>query len=630
MSHCIHRAASHSLVPSFNGLPQFTVWNCSQRGLCTEADHGLKLADESTMPVCDGCPLRELAVTETERAFSGRPWGDGESISGPGSSLDATTEIRDLLPGLLNELGVRSLLDLPCGDFHWMQNVDLPGVQYIGADVVRTIIDDNRSRFPDRDFRQLDLITENLPTVDAIFCRDCLVHLPYHGIGKALQRIVDSGADWLITTHFPGRTNHNIPMGSWRPLDLTAAPFHLPPPVRIINEGCVEGDGGYADKSLGVWRIEDIRSRVNDLNTTPKLTIGMATFRDWPGLWATIESVFLHHADCLPEIEFVIVDNDPAGLPDANTEDDHSSKARRLVDSINRQGLRARYVHFTTVQGTAAAKSQVFAHATGSTVLVVDSHVMLQTGTIRRLINWAESNLDSKDLWQGPCIGLNQIVGTDFAPRWGSLMYGQWNHDARVNHDAPFEIEMQGCGLFACRRKAWPGFHPLLRGFGPEEFHLHQRIRRNGGQCYCLPWLKWCHRFGNPSGSVPPGLRPEERLRGHLITHLDTGAPSLSEIRRHFVDEAKALTDADFLRALAATVNEFFEVTQGRADMGIDCPHRGPYLRQELCQIGCHATRGMFPIFACGRHGECAPWRWEQHQHMMDCRDCVLGSRQNA
>ncbi len=302
------------------------------------------------------------------------------------------------------------------------------------------------------------------------------------------------------------------------------------------------------DRPTTTWEVFAPRKR-------PKLAIGMACYRDWPGVWATIQSLRINHAECLDEIEIIVVDNDPKGEPHGGGESSHSSKCRSLCERIG-----GKYDHFTAVAGTAAAKGRIFDLATAPAVLVIDCHVLLPSGAIRRLIDWFEAHPQSKDLWQGPCIGdggLDDIVGTHFAPRWGSLMFGQWAVDQRVFlSEDPFEIEMQGCGLFACRRDAWPGFHPKLRGFGPEEYHIHQRIRRGGGKCYCLPWLRWCHRFGNPDGTRPPGLHPEERLRGHLITYLDTGAPPLEIMRRHFVEEAKSVTGEQFSRVLEQTRRE--------------------------------------------------------------------------
>jgi len=50
-------------------------------------------------------------------------WGEQESVSGNGSSLAATANLRQELPPLLAGLNVTSLLDAPCGDFNWMKEV---------------------------------------------------------------------------------------------------------------------------------------------------------------------------------------------------------------------------------------------------------------------------------------------------------------------------------------------------------------------------------------------------------------------------------------------------------------------------------------------------------------------------
>jgi hypothetical protein len=71
---------------------------------------------------------------------------------------------------------------------------------------------------------------------------------------------VRSGIPYLLTTTFPrGEANEDIVTGDWRVLDLERAPFHLPAPLRILNEGCTEGSGVFADKSLGLWRTEALR-----------------------------------------------------------------------------------------------------------------------------------------------------------------------------------------------------------------------------------------------------------------------------------------------------------------------------------------------------------------------------------
>jgi hypothetical protein len=186
-------------------------------------------------------------------------WRSGESRSGPGSSLAETEVIRARLPQLVASLGVRSMLDIPCGDLHWIREIDLPLESYIGADIVTGIIDANTARFasPQRSFVRLDLRTDPLPRVDLVLCRDCLDHLSVDDVSSALSNIVRSGSAYLLATTYPQRDeNPDIRTGDWRPLNLQREPFSLPQPLELINESSRKP--GYPDKSLGLWRVSDL------------------------------------------------------------------------------------------------------------------------------------------------------------------------------------------------------------------------------------------------------------------------------------------------------------------------------------------------------------------------------------
>ena len=158
------------------------------------------------------------------------------------------------------ELRAQSLLDIPCGDFNWMRHVTLDAVQYIGADVVAELVSANQRRYGNdrRQFQHLDLTRDTLPAVDVVFCRDCFVHLTPREILSAISNIQRSECKYLLTTTFPSVSqNKGLGIG-WRPLNMQLRPFRFPEPLKLINEGCTEQDGRYADKSLGLWRIADL------------------------------------------------------------------------------------------------------------------------------------------------------------------------------------------------------------------------------------------------------------------------------------------------------------------------------------------------------------------------------------
>jgi hypothetical protein len=196
-----------------------------------------------------------------EFIYESNLWGSPESNSGVGSELQATAQLRAGLPALLARLGVRTLLDIPCGDFSWLSTVNLPVERYIGADIVPAIIAQNRLKYqrshPFAEFQILDLTKDPLPAGEAVLCRDCLVHLPFALIRQAFQNLARSPIHYALLTTFTGeRVNADIELGDWRPLNFEKAPFCLPPPELLLLEECAEEQGAYADKALGVWDVK--------------------------------------------------------------------------------------------------------------------------------------------------------------------------------------------------------------------------------------------------------------------------------------------------------------------------------------------------------------------------------------
>lgn len=198
------------------------------------------------------------------RIYRNKLFGGNESISGPGSNLEQTQTIREALPGIIETYTVRSMVDAPCGDFYWMSRVALNIDKYIGIDIVPELIKVNRQKFeiPGRTFMALDIVSDTLPPADLIMCRDCFIHLSNKDIATALRNMHCAGYKYLLTTTFPDTAaNTDIATGQVRLINLQLPPFNFPAPIAIINENCTEGDGRYADKSLALWKLSDIKVR---------------------------------------------------------------------------------------------------------------------------------------------------------------------------------------------------------------------------------------------------------------------------------------------------------------------------------------------------------------------------------
>jgi hypothetical protein len=192
------------------------------------------------------------------RVYESAAWGSQESGSGDGSELRATGNVRDWLPGALSGLGVKSLLDAPCGDWNWMQHVDLSGLdEYYGVDIVRPVIEQNTAEFggPHRHFAVADLTADTLPRADAILCRDALVHVSFQDAARILANFASTGATWLLLNTYPEVTrNRNQFTGQrWRRLNFRLEPFGFPEPAEMV------ADGGNVDPSqLSVWRLQEL------------------------------------------------------------------------------------------------------------------------------------------------------------------------------------------------------------------------------------------------------------------------------------------------------------------------------------------------------------------------------------
>ena len=196
--------------------------------------------------------------------YKNNAWGGKDSVSGTGSDTSQTQQIISQLPTLLRHLEISTLLDVPCGDFKWMASVDLDGINYIGGDIVGAIIHGNK-KFERKNinFQKLDIINNALPNSDLILCRDCLVHFSINDIFLALNNMFKSKSQYLLTTTFTRRKqNHDIRTGQWRPLNLQIPPFNFPQPLTTIVEGCTEGNGAFVDKTLALWKIDDIERSI--------------------------------------------------------------------------------------------------------------------------------------------------------------------------------------------------------------------------------------------------------------------------------------------------------------------------------------------------------------------------------
>lgn len=170
---------------------------------------------------------------------------------------------------------------------------------------------------------------------------------------------------------------------------------------------------------------------------TPRITIGMATYNDFEGVWATLQSIFLHNDWDSPEdVQIVIVDTSPIG-----------SEHRKLVlDLVNKGGhflkgsrtTNFKYLDMSNNPGTTLPRDKVFDVADAPYVCVMDCHVMLRSNTLLKLLHWfEETKFDG--LVHGPILYDNlHTISTHFDDQFRGGMWGTWGSLWEAPDGTPF------------------------------------------------------------------------------------------------------------------------------------------------------------------------------------------------
>ena len=189
------------------------------------------------------------------RIYKENLWASPESRSGRGSGVTTSERLREQLPNLVRDYGVRIVLDAPCGDFNWIRHVMGSFEQYIGVDIVPSLIEENSRLYetPSVKFLCADITSATLPHSDLIVCRDCCIHLPTRLVYRLLRNFRATGAKYLLLSNDEDAADyHDIPIGSFRKINFLRAPFAFPVPKHII----LEDDTG--NRQICLWSLADL------------------------------------------------------------------------------------------------------------------------------------------------------------------------------------------------------------------------------------------------------------------------------------------------------------------------------------------------------------------------------------
>ena len=156
---------------------------------------------------------------------------DKESLSGPGSTIKNTSEVRELIQTFLNKNNIKSILDLGCGDWNWFNLLNLDDASYLGWDADSDMINSNQINYGNTNvnFDAKDIVLEPYPQSDLIICRDVLFHMPIDMALHILNKIKKS-CKYLISTSFR-EIDINVGIGDknwgYYNINLNIDPFNL-------------------------------------------------------------------------------------------------------------------------------------------------------------------------------------------------------------------------------------------------------------------------------------------------------------------------------------------------------------------------------------------------------------------
>lgn len=197
--------------------------------------------------------------------------------SGLGSRDSSLVYKREILKRMVDDLGPKSILDIGCGD--QFVTSDLPDDLYTGIDLSPVIIEQNRRKYPKRNYIAGDFLSEVLPQFDLTICFDVIIHLDHIESYRAF-------VDRVITC----TKGHGIISGYESPpicsSDITF--YHEPLSTTLKN-------GGAKDlKRLGQYR-DTVIWHFNKCQGTQESNVEVAKFSDdpWPISGGTFKPYFL-------------------------------------------------------------------------------------------------------------------------------------------------------------------------------------------------------------------------------------------------------------------------------------------------------------------------------------------------
>jgi len=176
-------------------------------------------------------------------------WGNNynpnyKGSSGDGSNIHVNINTYVLfLRGFIKDNGVKTVVDLGCGDFRCGQYIydDLENVTYYGYDAYDKVIESNKKTSLERhNFIHLDFFNKKEEIIGADLCilKDVIQHWPLADIYKFLDYLVASKKyKYILITNCCNQAEDDtdIAPGAWRPLASNYLPLKKYRPIKLYT-----------------------------------------------------------------------------------------------------------------------------------------------------------------------------------------------------------------------------------------------------------------------------------------------------------------------------------------------------------------------------------------------------------
>jgi hypothetical protein len=166
-----------------------------------------------------------------ETIYEKKIWNNNNSsipLSGPGSSLQNTKDISQLLTEFIYKNKCKTILDLGCGDLTWISRTPFfndSDIKYTGVDIVESLINKHAEKYKQHPFVCKDLVNLNvIQPVSLIIIRDVLFHLKNEDIQVIFNNIRDK-FDFIAITSCKNEVNTDN-FNKWH---FTEKNIHKPP-----------------------------------------------------------------------------------------------------------------------------------------------------------------------------------------------------------------------------------------------------------------------------------------------------------------------------------------------------------------------------------------------------------------